>query len=153
MNKLWILIVSAMVFIPVFSYAEEEKCDQAVIDAGVELTESYVKARDSSPEYVAYREAREVMVETREAYNKTLTSFNAASYTFHKAVKSLSEGQVYDSFVKANDSCKQELEDAYGKRQRELRESRSSRSNQSGSSSTSGRSQGNRSGSKSKGVQ
>ena len=156
MNKLWILILG--VFISVFSYAEEKqteekKCDPAIIDAGVELREAYRKARDSLPESQAYIEARKIVDETKEAYDKALKSFNEASYTFHKALESLPEGQTYDSFINANEGCEQEMEYAYGKRLMELRESRSSRPSQSASSSNSKKSQGSSSGRDGKGVQ
>ena len=80
MNKLWILIVSAMVFIPVFSYAEEEKCDQAIIDNGVELMEAYDKAHDALPEdardqaWDAYDQALAALPE-KQAMNKALVAY------------------------------------------------------------------------------
>ena len=92
MNKLWILI-SAMVFIPAFSYAEEkqeEECDQAIIDTGVELTESYDQVHAALSEKQAYEKVREAYFQACKALPE-YEPYRQAKEAYFQASKSLPE--------------------------------------------------------------
>ena len=110
MSKLWILIVSAMVFIPAFSYAEEkqeEKCDQAIINNGVELYEAYAKALESLPEKASkkVREAYDIrraeedgeFLPEYKAYEKAIETYGKVSIDYYQAHVPLSIIDAYNA--------------------------------------------------------
>ena len=108
MNNLWILI-SVIVFIPVFSSAEEEKCDQATIAAGVELFGVANRRNQSLPEYEPYHRAREAFEKAHEAWIKARESLpEYVSYHHTKDVY----WEAENAYMKARESLPEKA--AYG---------------------------------------